>query len=76
MSKIGKINDFLKGTAYIETNGLADYHAARRVMNALRCKTDEKRIAGVRAALKQYRVTAFLEDGAITLSTAEEDLII
>lgn len=63
---MASINDrlvaVLKGASYLPTNGLADYHAAKAVKAALRRKEHNARLMGVREALRQYRVTSWLDD--------------
>lgn len=59
-SKTSAIVEAIRGAAYIEAP-LQDYHAARSVMNALRRKTPENQLSGVREALNKYRVSAWLE---------------
>ena len=61
-SKISKITEVLKGTAYIPQDGLADYGAARNVMNALRRHQPNHQLMGVREALRRHRVTAWWTD--------------
>lgn len=52
----------IKGTAYMGDDGLRDYHKAQAVKAALRRKNPRHRLSGVREALNQYRVSAWLTD--------------
>lgn len=58
----------IAGTAYLGDDGLRDYHRAQAVKAALRRKIPSERLSGVREALNQYRVTAWLNaNGKIDL---------
>ena len=53
----------IEGAAYVPrgaAQGLADYHKAQAVKAALRRRNPIERLCGVREALNQYRVSAWL----------------
>ena len=52
----------LEGSAYLGPDGLRDYHRANAVKAALRRKDPHSRLSGVREALNQYRVSAWLTE--------------
>ena len=76
MSLTVKIMSVLHGSAYLGDDGLRDYHRAQAVKAALRRREPSARLAGVREALSQYRVTAWLrEDGRIHLMCDGQDVL-
>jgi hypothetical protein len=79
MSKpmVAQIKDVLNGAAYLGSNGLADYCAAQNVMKAMRRRDPLNRLSGVREALNQYRVSAWLcDDGRIRLGKQGVDVLL
>lgn len=57
----------IEGSAYVPAP-LMDYHSAQAVKAAMRRKDPLQRLSGVREALNQYRVSAWLRsDGRIEL---------
>ena len=56
---VNRIMLAIKGSAYVPTP-LMDYHRAQAVKAALRRKDPLQRLSGVREALNQYRVSAWL----------------
>lgn len=75
-NKTESIMAVIKGSAYLAADGLQDYHAAQAVKAALRRKDPTYRLSGVREALRQYRVSAWLQDdGKIVLRLSGKDLL-
>ena len=55
-SKLAEICAVLDGAHVLGVNGLRDYHAARKVRDAMRCKPPV-RLGRVKTILHPYRVT-------------------
>ena len=63
-----RIMDVIKGQGYLPDSDLRDYHKAQAIKAALRRHDPLEKLSGVREALAQYRVSAWLEpDGKIRL---------
>lgn len=75
-SKTETLTQLLRGKAYIGDNGLQDYHAAKAVLAAMRRRDPVNRLSGVREALRQYRVSAWLESGNIVLRHEGKDIMV
>ncbi|QIG70150.1 hypothetical protein EVB87_050 [Rhizobium phage RHph_N28_1] len=76
MSKTKAIMAAIKDNAYLAAAPLQDYHAAQAVKAAMRRKEPTYRLSGVREALRQYRVSAWLQDdGKIVLRLNGVDLL-
>ena len=59
---IARVCDAIAGSGHLPTSPLDDYHAARKVMAALRRRHPSSRLSGVREALNRYRVSSWLAD--------------
>lgn len=76
MSKVAAICSAIRGHAYIE-QPLQDYHTARTIRDAMRCKAPEKRLMRIREALNKYRVTSWIGDGeTIVLRVQGKDILV
>ena len=68
MSKIGTLTAFIRGMHVMSNrpeDGLRDYHAARRCINAGRKRDIADRCSTIKAELKNYRVTVVLWQGDV-----------
>lgn len=70
-SKIGTICDLIKGTYQLGDAPLHDYYVAREVVNALRCRSLQKRYSIIKLALHPYRVMVSLDDGRVRIWNPE-----
>ncbi len=68
MSKVGKLTAFLEGLHVMGRNGLRDYHAAAAAVNANRKRDTLDKLAAVKAALKNHRVTVKVRCGDISVT--------
>lgn len=62
MNLNNRIVTAIRGARYLESASHGDYWPAQAVKSALRRKDPFQRLSGVREALNQYRVTAWLTD--------------
>ena len=67
MSQIGKLTAFVTGLHVMGKDGLRDYHAAKAALDANRRRDMGDKVAGIKHALKNHRVTVGVWCGAVTV---------
>ena len=59
-SLVAQIQEVIGGQHVMGADGLQDYHASRKVRDCKRIRDRSERIAAMKRALKNYRVTVSL----------------
>lgn len=66
-SKIGTVCDLITGASQFREDGLHDYHVAREIVNAGRCRSLGRKFAIIRLALNSYRIMVSIREEQIRL---------
>jgi hypothetical protein len=62
VTKVSQLLKVIEGAHVLGTDGLRDYHTAKRVINSNRIALAGKRFATIRAELKNHHVIVSLND--------------